>query len=180
MLVGLVAVLGALLLLTAPAISQEVAPPQEEVRTGLRQLRHVVGSWDVATTFLRDDGSEAGTVEGTYTFDWVPPDAVVAGSSTIPVFNQTSAILFYLREATGEIEMSSVGPDGQLWVMTGPIDGEVRETPVVAMPDGSTLKLRFTRYNVEPDRFESRMDRSTDGGESWVQGNHQVFVRRVR
>jgi CubicO group peptidase (beta-lactamase class C family) len=45
------------------------------------------------------------------------------------------------------------------------------------MSDGSTLQLRFTRYNVEPDRFESRMESSTDGGATWTQGNHQVFVR---
>ena len=40
------------------------------------------------------------------------------------------------------------------------------------------MRLRFTRYNVTPDRFESRMDYSTDGGATWTQGNHQVFVRR--
>jgi len=40
------------------------------------------------------------------------------------------------------------------------------------------MRLRFTRYNVSQDRFESRMDYSTDGGATWTQGNHQVFVRR--
>ena len=141
------------------------------------QLRHVIGDWDVATTFFKLDGSEAGTYAGSYTFSWVMEDKIVQGISTIPQFALASGMLLYLRDSTGEIEMVSVGPDGQLWVMTGKQDSETRETPVVEMPDGSTLKLRFTRYNVTEDKFESRMERSFDGGQTWSAGNHQVFKR---
>jgi hypothetical protein len=118
-------------------------------------------------------------VEGVYSFEWVLEDRIVKGMSTIPAFRMASGLLFYLRPSTDEIEMASVGPDGQLWVMTGPQDSETRETPVVEMPDGTRLKLRFTRFNVSKDRFESRMESSTDGGETWVHGNHQVFLRRT-
>ena len=41
------------------------------------------------------------------------------------------------------------------------------------------MQLRFTRFAVTPDRFESRMEVSLDGGESWKPGNHQLFVRAV-
>ena len=74
--------------------------------------------------------------------------------------------------------MASVGPDGHLWVMTGPADGEVRTTPDTVLPDGSTRRLRFTRFNVTADRFESRMEFSTDGGVTWQPGNHQIFARK--
>jgi hypothetical protein len=74
--------------------------------------------------------------------------------------------------------MVSAGADGRLWVMTGPDDAEVRITPDVPTQDGGRMRLRFTRYNVTADRFESRMDYSTDGGAGWTQGNHQVFVRQ--
>lgn len=162
-----------------PATAQDdVAPAEAEVSPAVEQLRHVVGEWDVTTTFYRDDGSSAGAYDGTYAFEWVMPDRIVKGMSTIPAFGGASGLLFYVRDSSGEIEMVSVGPDGQRWVMTGPVDGETRETPIVTRADGSTLKLRFTRFNVAPDRFESRMERSTDGGETWVQGNHQLFVRR--
>lgn len=165
----------ALLGLAVPAAAQE----PEEISPAVAQLRHVQGEWDVTTTFYLPDGTPGRAFEGSYRFDWVMEDAILSGVSTIPAFAQTSGLLFYIREATGEIEMTSVGPDGRLWVMTGPIGAEVRETPAVDMPDGSTLKLRFTRFNVTPDRFESRMERSIDGGATWVQGNHQVFVRRT-
>ena len=163
----------------APVAAQDVVTDRAEASQALEQLRHVIGEWDVVTTFYRDDGSVAGDFAGTYTFDWVMQDKIVQGVSAIPQFNMASGILFYLRSSTSEIEMASVGPDGHLWVMTGPQDSETRETPNTEMPDGSTLKLRFTRYNVSEDRFESKMERSTDGGKTWVQGNHQVFVRNI-
>ena len=163
-----------------PVFAQDAGSSTEQaVSPALEQLRHVIGTWDVTTTFIRPDGTEAGSFDGTYTFSWVMEDKVVQGISTIPQFKMASGILFYLRPGTGEIEMVSVGGDGQLWTMTGPQDSETRETPLVAMPDGSTLKLRFTRFNVTPDRFESRMERSTDGGETWSLGNRQVFNRRM-
>lgn len=167
--------------IAVPAMSQEPSETAAPVApsAAVEQLRHVVGSWDVTTEFIRPDGSVAGAFDGTYTFEWVMPDKVVKGMSAITEFGMASGILFYVRESTGEVEMVSVGPDGQLWVMTGPVDSETRETPVVDMPDGTTLKLRFTRYNVTADGFESRMERSTDGGATWVQGNHQVFTRRT-
>jgi len=151
---------------------------QEMVNPAVAQMRHVIGEWDVATTFIKADGEPAGTFDGTYTFEWVMEDRIIKGMSAIPEFNMASGLLFYLRPATNEIEMVSVGPDGKLWTMTGPQGSETRETPIVDMPDGTTLKLRFTRFNVTQDMFESRMERSTDGGETWSQGNHQLFTRR--
>jgi hypothetical protein len=45
------------------------------------------------------------------------------------------------------------------------------------MRDGSRMQLRYTRFNVTPDRFESRMEVSRDGGASWKPDHHQVFRR---
>lgn len=164
-----------------PAMAQEetVPPPAAELIQSVAQLRHVIGEWDVVTTFYRDDGSVAGSAEGSYSFEWVLEDKIVKGMSVIPAWEVASGLLFYLRGSTREIEMVSVGPDGQLWTMTGPFGGETRETPSVEMPDGSSLKLRFTRFNVTQNRFESRMERSKDGGATWTLGNRQVFVRKV-
>lgn len=164
--------------ISLPAQEMDAAEAQSEVSPALSQLRHIIGEWDVATTFYRPGGTPGPTLDGTYRFSWVMEDRIVQGMSTIPQLEMASGLLFYLRDATSEIEMVSVGPDGQLWTMTGPQDSEIRETPVVEMPNGSTLKLRFTRFNVSDDRFESRMDRSTDGGQTWEQGNHQLFVRK--
>lgn len=166
------------LILATIASAVTEAPSDAAGTMAERQLAHAVGNWSTTTQFLGADGSVAREVEGTYEFEWVVPGKVVSGVSAIPTLDQRSGILFYHRPATKEIEMVSVGPDGALWVMTGPEDGEVRETRDRPMADGSTMKLRFTRYNVEADRFESKMEYSSDGGKSWTQGNHQVFIRR--
>jgi hypothetical protein len=164
--------LGMLLVLPPCSWSQ---PAQDR---SIGELRHAVGAWDVVTEFLNADGSVARAVRGTYAFEWVVADRVVRGLSEIPELKQRSAITFYVNAAAGTIEMTSVGADGQLFVMTGPLGGDTRETSFTP-PDGKLTRLRFTRFNVTPDRFESRMERSTDGGATWLPGNHQVFVRRA-
>lgn len=141
------------------------------------QLRHTVGRWSTTTEFLRPDGSVARSVKGTYEFEWVVPDRVVRGRSEIPDLKQTAGILFYVNEAAKTIEMVSVGADGQLWTMTGPLGGETRQTQAFKTPEGKDGRLRFTRFNVTPDRFESRMEHTEDGGKTWAPGNHQVFER---
>jgi len=42
---------------------------------------------------------------------------------------------------------------------------------------GRSRQLRFTRFNIGPDRFESRMEVCMDDGRTWRPGNHQVFTR---
>ena len=154
------------------------AAPVDSVSAGVEQLRHVIGEWGVVTEFLNPDGSVAQSVSGTYKFEWVINDRVVSGRSEIPSQQRSAALLFYVNEQKKTIEMASVGVDGHLWIMTGSIGGETRITPPTAMSDGSTMQLRFTRYNIERDRFESRMERTTDDGATWLPGNHQVFLRK--
>ncbi|QLC25812.1 hypothetical protein HFP57_12805 [Parasphingopyxis algicola] len=158
-----------------PSAAQD-APP-EPPAVAIEQLRHAIGLWNVETDFIAPDGSVTRTLAGQYRFGWVVPDRIVSGMSTIPELNQASAILFFVRPSRNEIEMASVGADGHLWRMIGPDTSEARTTPNTVMADGSILMLRFTRYDVERDRFRSRMEMSTDGGETWRLGNRQRFVR---
>lgn len=121
----------------------------------VRQLRSAVGLWDVETTQYGDDGAVARVACGTYRFEWVVPDRVLAGRADIPELRQSAGILFYVNERRSGVEMASVGADGELKVM------------------------RVTRFAVGPDRFEAHMDVSTDGGHSWKPGHSQVFRRAV-
>lgn len=170
----------ALLFAASAAIAQDAAPPAPAagVARAVEELRHAHGEWTATTEFLKPDGSVARRAVGEYRFEWVVPDRVLQGRSAIPELEMASGILFYVSESRSSIEMVSVGKDGQLWVMSGPAGGETRSTPPTRQADGSLIELRFTRYNVTPDRFESRMEYSLDGGKAWVQGNHQVFERR--
>lgn len=143
----------------------------------VEQLRAVVGRWEVVTEFLMQDGSIAKSVRGTYSFEWVVPDRVVAGRSEIPELQQAAGILFYINTAERLIEMVSVGSDGHLWIMTGALGGEERLSQPYKAADGLTRQLRFTRFNASQESFESRMEYTDDGGNSWKPGNHQTFVR---
>ena len=167
----------ALLLLANPLAAQQ-SLADEALAHSVDQLRASIGTWDVETSFVSPDGSVGRVVAGTYEFSWVVPDRVVSGRSAIPSLAQAAGILFYIREQTREIEMVSVGTDGRLWVMTGPLGSEVRQTPEYETPDGGTGALRFTRFNVQPDSFESKKEYTSDGGRTWTQGNHQSFRRR--
>lgn len=158
----------------AAAASTEPLP--EPASPAVAQLRQAIGDWQVVTHFLRPDGSVRVSVPGTYTFEWVEPDSIVMGKSELEGLG-ASGLLFFVRPDADEVEMVSVGGDKRVWRMVGPDDSETRETGVETMPDGSTIRLRFTRSNVQPDSFESRMFISSDGGESWNPGNHQLFTR---
>ncbi|MEZ5460373.1 hypothetical protein [Dokdonella sp.] len=149
----------------------------DALQKSVEQLRESIGLWDVVTENLAEDGSVANTMKGTYRFSWVVPDRVVSGRMDIPEKNQAAGILFYVNERKALIEMVSVGADGNLWIMSGPLGGEVRTTPEFETRDGGTGQLRFTRFNVGEDRFESRMEYSKDGGKTWTPGNHQIFRR---
>lgn len=142
------------------------------------ELRQVIGEWDVVTEEINPDGSIARTHDGTYTFEWVIPDRVVSGRAEAPAIDRVSALLFYVSESQEHIEMVSVAADGRLWVMTGELGGDTRYTQTFETQDGGTGQLRFTRYNVSTDSFESRMEYTSDGGATWTLGNHQLFTRK--
>jgi hypothetical protein len=170
-------VLAVTMLGTPVELAAQIADSAQALQVSIDELRSAIGRWDVTTDFLNDDGSVARSVTGTYEFSWVVTDRVVIGRSEIPELQQASGILFYISPSRKRIEMVSVGPDGHLWIMSGPLGGNYRATEPYKTTDGGTQQLRFTRFNVASTTFESRMEYSTDGGKSWKPGNHQRFRR---
>ncbi len=168
---------GAILIQPAVGITQN-GSENAALSASVEQLRNAAGEWSVVTEFLNEDGTVAKTVNGTYQFEWVVVDRVLSGRSDIPELKQSSGILFYINEKKKIIEMVSVGQDGHLWVMTGPLGEEVRCSQKYKTQDGGEAQLRFTRFNVSSDSFESRMEYTNDDGKSWKPGNHQIFRRK--
>lgn len=167
----------ALFILGLPRIlTAETATPDAQLEHSVAELRNAIGHWNVTTEFLSDDGSVSRTVPAKYEFWWLVPDRLVAGRNEFPAMNQVSGILFYVREKEREIEMVAVGNDGRLWIMTGPLGGDQRMSQEFKTETGMS-RLRFTRFNVARDRFESRMEYTEDGGRTWKPGNRQVFTR---
>jgi hypothetical protein len=168
---------GAILVQPAVGITQN-GSENAALAASVEQLRNAVGEWAVVTEFLNEDGTVAKTVNGTYQFEWVIVDRVLSGKSEIPEMKQSSGILFYVNEKRKMLEMVSVGQDGYLWVMAGPLGEEVRYSQKFKTQDGGESQLRFTRFNVSSDGFESKMEYTDDDGKSWKPGNHQVFRRK--
>jgi hypothetical protein len=172
------AVIAAVLCIAGVALAQAQAPATDRaLQHSEAQLAGSVGVWDVTTDFLNPDGTVAKSVKGTYEFTWVVPRLVVSGRSEIPELRQASGILFYINAKKRQIEMASVGGDGQLWIMTGKLGEEVRTTQEFKTSGGGVGRLRFTRFNVVADSFESKMEYTEDGGKTWRPGNHQYFRR---
>jgi hypothetical protein len=48
---------------------------------------------------------------------------------------------------------------------------------VAAAQNPSTLRIRY--YNIQPDRFSWRADRSEDGGKTWIGDDQQIEARRI-
>jgi hypothetical protein len=167
----------ALILAFARSAEGQLPIPPAALQQSVEELRASIGLWETTTAFLNEDGSVAGTVTGTYEFSWIVVDRVAAGRSEIPELQQASGILFYISESKGQIEMVSVGGDGNLWIMTGPLGGSHRLSQEFRTAEGAMSQLRFTRFNVARDSFESRMEYTEDGGRTWRPGNHQVFRR---
>jgi hypothetical protein len=153
------------------------ADAESELQYSVDELRLAIGDWQVVTEFFAGDGSIAQSVEGTYSFSWIIEDRVASGRNAIPELGLQSGILFYINETARHIEMVAVGKDGRLWIMTGPLGGSTRYSQTYEDSGGGTGQLRFTRYNVTDEGFESRMEYTEDGGETWKPGNHQMFRR---
>jgi hypothetical protein len=58
-------------------------------------------------------------------------------------------------------------------------DGEVHLRSRGTDPDGDEFLSRTRIYDIEPDRFRLRQDRSFDGGRSWEKGALRIEARRV-
>jgi hypothetical protein len=47
----------------------------------------------------------------------------------------------------------------------------------VAAQNTSTLRIRY--FNIQPDRFSWRADRSNDGGKTWITDDQRIEARRI-
>ena len=57
--------------------------------------------------------------------------------------------------------------------------GEMLVNGAGAMPDGKAYLSRTRFYEIAPDRFKMRQDRSYDNGASWDEGTLAINARRV-
>jgi hypothetical protein len=140
-------------------------------------LRSSVGKWETTAEFFNPNGTVAGAFAGTTELAWLTPGKVISGKSEYPQLKLVTGLMVYINEAKGQVEMASVGGDGNLLVVSGPLgSAELRSEPV-RFSDTVVGRLKFTRLNVTANSFDTRTEISDDGGKTWKMMNRQKFKR---
>ena len=150
---------------------------------GLEQLEFFIGKWDLKTTDVRPDGSFAtgrARSEVRYILDGhaIQDDFLMLGEDDSIIFRGTSIRSYNPR--TGKYQI--------VWIMPGirgitDINAEWKDDRLVSTGkgyDGSGEFLeRFEYYDITQDSYSFKMDRSYDGGKSWIENFSRIEAKRA-
>jgi hypothetical protein len=170
--------------LAIPAVAAHGPHPDAPPETA--QFAFLVGQWDCTTRSMKADGS--GEVEGqaTWTGYWIldgwaiqddwesaRPDGGVFRGTNIRSFNPQTGKWDNRWLASGTLQWKYFEAEkvGDSMVMIG---GEGRDA------GGREFVDRNVFYEIGPDSWKWRKDRSFDGGATWVEGVAHIEARRAR
>lgn len=166
-----------LLILSVPALAQG----QEK---GLQSLDFFIGEWNLVTIDKQADGTiRKGRAKSSakYILDGtaVQDNFLQLDQNGKVVFRGTS-IRSYNRR-TGKFQI--------VWIMPGikgltDISAEWKGDKFVSTgkgydPSGEFLE-RFEYYNITEDSYSFRMDRSYDGGKTWIENFGRIEAKKVK
>lgn len=151
---------------------------------GLKKLDFFIGEWELVTKASRPDGSVAigkARTKAYYTLDKAaiqddfyaldPNDNVVFRGTSIRSYNRQTGkyqIVWVMPGVNGMTDISGVMANGKL-VTTGK-----------GYDDRGEFLERFEYYNIKPDRYSFKMDRSYDGGNTWLTNFSTFEAKRVK
>jgi hypothetical protein len=95
-------------------------------------------------------------------------------------FHVTSTIRAY-NAATDRWELIGMDAGGGLqdFGTAQRVNSEMHIEQKFGVTGGKPITLRIRYYNIQPDRFSWRADRSTDGGQTWVEDFQRIEARRI-
>ena len=151
---------------------------------GLTHISFFIGTWDIETI---DRTPQGGMIKGRarsvveYILDGKamkddfygldPASNVIFRGTSIRSFNATTGkfqIVWIMPGITGITDISAEWKDGKL-VSTGKGYDSMGE-----------FLERFEYYNITSDSYSFRMDRSYDGGKTWIKNFGQMHAKRVK
>lgn len=144
-----------------------------------KRLDYAIGSWVSRTESLNQRGEVVRTSYSETRRRFVIEDRVVEISGVLKDSGKTFQAWEYYDEKTGKYSLTSISREGQLTTMSGDL-GETFQwaSEPKERPDGSSLSIRFTHYDFEPDSFTALGEYSRDGGKTWTAFTRQYLTRK--
>lgn len=151
---------------------------------GLKKLDFFIGEWELTTKASRPDGSvmmgkartkayyildQAAIQDDFFALD--PNDNVVFRGTSIRSYNRQSGkyqIVWVMPGVNGITDISGVMSNGKLVTTGKGYDG-----------NGEFLE-RFEYYNIKADSYSFKMDRSYDGGKTWLINFSSFDAKKVK
>lgn len=149
-------------------------PPEAKKR-----LDSLVGKWTSKWEYLDAKGGVAGVATGGEVGRYVQGDWLVEWTNEITqqdgVKRISKAWWFYNRQEK-KIYLTSVGQDGELWVLSGdPVEFTMTSWPK-RRADGSMITIRFLHSEGEKGTLHAVMEYSLDEGKTWTRSFRQTMT----
>lgn len=141
-------------------------------------LKHHDGVWDAQWEWYDENGEVIGVMTGIEEYHLSPNGYILTTLNTVPEFESLNYGLMSYTPGTDEILFYSVGDKGDVWIMRQNLLTDVMVSDPHPEADGSETVLRFTKVEETADTMTIRMEKSKDGGKSWVTGFRQTMTRR--
>jgi hypothetical protein len=169
--------------LAAPAGAVDGPHPDAPAETA--QFAFLVGTWDCTTRSMKPDGSESLEGRARWTGYWIlggwalqddwespGPAGTVFRGTNVRSFNPQTGKWDnrWLSSGTLQWKYYEAEKVGGTMVMIG---GEGRDG------EGREFVDRNVFYEIRPDSWKWRKDRSFDGGETWIEGVAHIEARRA-
>lgn len=162
------------LALAPPSLAQEGELPAE----ARERLAYAIGSWAWSGEILDPQGNVVRTMEGTQEATWLVPGRIVQMRDT-DAGGGGGHSWWVWDERAGAWTLVSISPDdGAVWILKGDLERWVITSEPRPRPDGTTVRIRFTHHDIEPDGFQALMEVSLDGGATWRARSRQWMRRR--
>ena len=169
-------VLSVMLLSAVAARAQQGGELPAEAK---QRLDSLVGKWTSKWEYLNKEGEVVGSATGGEVGRYAQGDWLVEW--TTEVIDQSGqkriskAWWFYNRQDK-KIYLTSVGQDGDLWVLSGdPVEFTITSWPK-QRADGSTIIIRFKHGEAEEGILTAVMEFSLDEGKTWTRGFRQTMT----
>lgn len=144
-----------------------------------KRLDSLVGKWTSKWEYVNEKGEVAGVATGNEVGRYIQGDWLVEWTTEVVEegsAKRTSKAWWFYNRQDKKIYLTSVGQDGDLWILTGdPVEFIMTSWPK-KRADGSTMILRFLHDEGEKGVLHAVMQYSLDDGKTWTRGFRQTLT----